>query len=321
MFCPGQVQDKTSAYIKMFQFPPFLKPSDLTGIIPPASKIPKIFINQAKTIIESWGLKVILSKNWDKDHFGFAGTDKERLQAFQELLDNKEIKCIFCARGGYGTSRIIDQLDLNGFISSPKWIIGYSDITVLLNKLLIHQYSGIHGPMPINFIEDNSEESLQILKKFLFYGTYPELRIPTNKQNRPGFASGELVGGNLTMLTNSIGTSTQLNTDGMILFIEDIDERMYRVDRMLVHMKRAGMFKKLKGLVVGHFTDITERKEFGYSIEELILSHTEKFDFPVCFGAPIGHIMPNYPIIVGAEVSLHVESNNATLALKENPGN
>ena len=305
----------------MIQFPPFLKPSDVTGIIPPASKIPKIFIDQAKTIIESWGMEVILSKNWDKNHFGFAGTDKERLQAFQDLLDNKEIKCIFCALGGYGTSRIIDQLDLNGFISSPKWIIGYSDITVLISKLLNHQYSSIHGPMPINFQEDNSAESLQVLKKFLFYGTYPEIKIPTQKQNRPVIASGELVGGNLTMLVNSIGTSTQMNADGRILFIEDIDERMYRVDRMLVHLKRAGMFKKLRGLIVGHFTDITERKEFGYSIEELILSHTENLDFPVCFGAPTGHIMPNYPLIVGAKVSLHVESNNSILALKENTGN
>lgn len=305
----------------MIQFPPFLKPSDLTGIIPPASKISKIFIDQAITIIESWGLEVNLSKNWDKNHFGFAGTDNERFQAFQDLLDNKEIKCIFCARGGYGTSRIIDQLDLSGFNSSPKWIIGYSDITVLINKLLNHQYSSIHGPMPINFREDNSKESLLVLKKFLFNGMYPEISITTKKQNRPGFASGELVGGNLTMLTNSIGTSTQLNTDGRILFIEDIDERMYRIDRMLVHMKRAGMFRKLKGLIVGHFTDITERQEFGYSIEELILSHTGKLDFPVCFGAPIGHTMPNYPIIVGANYSLHVESNNATLALKENTGN
>ena len=122
------------------------------------------------------------------------------------------------------------------------------------------------------------------------------------------------------MITNSIGTSTHLNTDGKILFIEDIDERMYRVDRMLVHMKRAGMFKELKGLVIGHFTNITEKKEFGYSIEDLILSHTEEFDFPICFGAPIGHVMPNYPIIVGHKVSLLVESNKATIGLKENSG-
>jgi len=305
----------------MIQFPPFLKPSDLTGIIPPASRIPNKYIEQAKTFLKSWGLEVILSTNWDKKHFGFAGTDKERLKAFQDLLDNKEVKCIFCARGGYGTSRIIDQLDLDGFISSPKWIIGFSDITVLLNKLLLHHYGGIHGPMPINFHEDNSEESLHILRRFLFYGAYPEIRCATNPHNRQGFASGEIVGGNLTMLTNSIGTSTQLNADGRILFIEDIDERMYRVDRMLVHLKRSGIFKELKGLVVGHFTSITEKKEFGYSIEDLILSHTEEFDFPVCFGAPIGHVMPNCPIIIGSKVSLHVESDKSTLALKENSGN
>jgi len=308
-------------YIIMTQFPPFLKPSDLTGIIPPASRIPNKYIEQAKILLESWGLEVILSTNWDKNHFGFAGTDEERLRAFQDLVDNKEVKCIFCARGGYGTSRIIDQLDLDGFSSSPKWVIGFSDITVLLNKLLIYQYGGIHGPMPINFHEDNSKRSLQILKNFLFYGTYPKISCASNPRNRQGFASGEIVGGNLTMLTNSIGTSTQLNTDGKILFIEDIDERMYRIDRMLVHLNRAGRFKELKGLIVGHFTNITEKKEFGYSIEDMILSHTKEFDFPVCFGAPIGHVMPNYPIIVGSNVSLQVESDKSTLALKENSGN
>ena len=301
----------------MIKFPPFLKPSDLIGIVPPASKIPNKYVNQAKSLIQSWGLKVLLSSNWDKYHHSFAGTDDDRLQAFQDLLDNEDVRCIFCARGGYGTSRIIDQLDLSGFSSSPKWIIGFSDITILLNKLILNQYGGIHGPMPINFNEENSEESIQILKNFLFSGVYPEINCPKNPYSRQGHTSGEIVGGNLTMLTNSIGTPTQLNTEGRILFIEDIDERMYRVDRMIVHMKRAGMFDKLKGLIVGHFTSISETEEFGYSLEELIISHTEKFSFPICFGAPVGHVMPNYPIIVGREYSLQVEPDYIKIVLKE----
>ena len=305
----------------MIKFPPFLKPSDLTGIIPPASRIPNKYVEQARTLIRSWGLEVLLSANWDKNNYSFAGTDVQRLQAFQDLLDNEKVRCIFCARGGYGTSRIIDQLDLSGFTSSPKWIIGFSDITVLLNKLFLHQYGSIHGPMPINFYEDNSEVSIQILKKFLFSGAYPEINCPKNPHNRPGLATGEIVGGNLTMLTNSIGTPTQLNTEGRILFIEDIDERMYRIDRMIVHVKRAGMFDKLKGLIVGHFTNITEKKEFGYSLEDLILSHTEKFNFPVCFEAPFGHVMPNYPVIVGSEISMAVKPDTAKITLKEYPGN
>lgn len=304
----------------MIKFPPFLRPSDLTGIVPPASRISNKIIEQAKALIQSWGLKVLLSTNWDKTHYNFSGTDNERRQALQDLLDNEEVRCIFCARGGYGTSRIIDQLDLSKFSISPKWIIGYSDITVLLNKLIVHQYGGIHGPMPINFHEDNSEESIQILKNFLFSGTYPEISCFKNRYNREGYASGEIVGGNLTMLANSIGTSTQLNTDGKILFLEDIDERMYRIDRMIVHLKRAGTFDKLKGLIIGHFTKITEKEDFGYSLEDLILSHTLNFNFPVCFGAPIGHVMPNYPVIVGREIELAVEKDTAKIALKKYPG-
>ena len=304
----------------MIKFPPFLRPSDLTGIVPPASRISNKIIEQAKALIQSWGLEVLLSTNWDKTHYNFSGTDNERRQALQDLLDNEEVRCIFCARGGYGTSRIIDQLDLSKFSVSPKWIIGYSDITVLLNKLIVHQYGGIHGPMPINFHEDNSEESIQILKNFLFSGTYPEISCFKNRYNREGYASGEIVGGNLTMLANSIGTSTQLNTDGKILFLEDIDERMYRIDRMIVHLKRAGTFDKLKGLIIGHFTKITEKEDFGYSLEDLILSHTLNFNFPVCFGAPIGHVMPNYPVIVGREIELAVEKDTAKIALKKYPG-
>jgi muramoyltetrapeptide carboxypeptidase len=314
------MQDKTSVFINMIKFPPFLKPSDLTGIVPPASRISNKFIEQAKALIQSWGLEVLLSSNWDNSYYGFAGTDDERRHALQDLLDNEEVRCIFCARGGYGTSRIIDQLDFSKFFVSPKWIIGFSDITLLLNKLIIHQYGSIHGPMPINFNEDNSEESIQILKNFLFSGTYPEISCSKNPHNREGYASGQVVGGNLTMLTNSIGTSTQLNTDGKILFIEEIDERMYRIDRMIVHLKRAGMFDKLKGLIIGHFTDITEMDDFGYSLEDLILSHTSKFNFPVCFGAPIGHVMPNYPVIIGSEISLMVDKDTASIALKKYPG-
>ncbi len=305
----------------MIKFPPFLKPSDLTGIVPPASKISTQYIEQAKSLIQSWGLEVLLSSNWDKNHYSMAGTDDERRQAFQDLLDNEDVRCIFCARGGYGTSRIIDELDLSKFSLSPKWIIGFSDITVLLNKLIVHQYGGIHGPMPINFQEENSKESIQVLKNFLFTGTYPEIRCSKNHHNREGFASGEIVGGNLTMLINSIGTRTELNTEGKILFLEDIDERMYRIDRMLVHLKRTGLFDKLKGLIIGHFTNITEKEDFGFSLEELILSHTSEYNFPVCFGAPIGHVMPNYPIIVGREVSLAVESDTAKINLKKYPGN
>jgi muramoyltetrapeptide carboxypeptidase len=260
----------------MIEFPPLLNPGDKIGLIPPASKIAVTYISNAKVLLESWGLDVVLSSNCNRSFHEFAGTDSERLQALQEFLDNKEIKSIFCARGGYGTSRIIDQLELNKFKKSIKWIIGFSDITILLNKLFLNQISSIHGPMPINFSETGASESLKILRQFLFDGSYPEITFNTRSENIPGYAEGPLVGGNLSMLIHSIGTSTHINTEGKILVIEDIDERLYRIDRMVIHLQRAGVFDGLKGLIVGHFSRIDDTRTFGYSLHEIILKHTQK---------------------------------------------
>jgi muramoyltetrapeptide carboxypeptidase len=301
----------------MIKFPPFLNSTDKIGIVPPASKISLSYIHSAKSLLESWGVEVVLSSNYDRMHFEFAGTDTERLQALQQMLDDKKIKCIFCARGGYGTSRIIDMLDLTLFKKNPKWIIGFSDITVLLNKLFIDHIGSIHGPMPLNFVESGATDSLQILRRFLFEGTYPEIHFKSPGTNKPGFAEGQILGGNLTMLTNSIGTSTHVNLKDKILFIEDIDERIYRIDRMIIHLKRSGMLKDLKGLVIGHFTKIDDPTNFGYSINEIILSHTEEYDYPVCFGAPIGHIMPNHPVIIGSTISLKADPAQASFQLIE----
>jgi muramoyltetrapeptide carboxypeptidase len=301
----------------MIKFPPLLKPSDKVGIIPPASKISLSNINSAKALLESWGLDVALSSNYNSEYYIFAGTDNERRQALQEMLDDREIKCIFCARGGYGTSRIIDQLDFAPLKKNPKWIIGFSDITILLNKLFLNQIGSIHGPMPLNFRENDAEASIRILKRFLFEGTYPVIEFESVSKNKPGFAEGCIVGGNLTMLINSIGTSTHVNTKDKILFIEDIDEKLYKIDRMIVHLKRAGIFEDIKGLIVGHFSKIDNQKDFGYSISQIILSHTEKYNFPVCFGAPIGHIMPNHPVIIGKSISLEVDRHHASFSLKE----
>ena len=304
----------------MIKFPPFLQPSDKVGIVAPASKIPFSFLEHAQSLLSSWGLEVVLSNNSKKSHFDFAGKDADRHAALQDLLDNDDIRCIFCARGGYGTSRIIDQLDLSRFEHSPKWVIGFSDITILLNLLLNHQTASIHGPMPINFLEEKSEESLHILKQLLFTGKYPEIKFESSIRNQPGSASGKIVGGNLTMLTNSIGTKTNINTEACILFLEDIDEKMYRIDRMLVQLKRSGMLDKIKGLIVGHFTRIGEERRFGRSVNELILSHTKDYDFPICFGAPFGHVMPNHPVVIGKNMKLRVESAITTLSSEEDPG-
>jgi len=300
----------------MIEFPPFLKPSDKVGIIPPASRIPISYINHAIKVLESWELEVILSSNYADNYFEFAGKDEERLQGLQEFFDHSEIKCIFCARGGYGTSRIIDQLDLNHFKKSLKWVIGFSDITILLNKLYLNKIGSIHGPMPLNFSEDNSNDSLQILKDFLFEGIYPKISFETKNKNKSGYAEGQLIGGNLSMLTNSIGTPTDINSAGKVLFIEEVDERLYRIDRMIIQLKRSGILDGLKGMIVGQFTKVDTRKAFGYSLNEIILNHTEAYNFPVCFNAPIGHIMPNHPVIIGKTISLNVGESSASFSLK-----
>jgi muramoyltetrapeptide carboxypeptidase len=300
----------------MIEFPPFLNPFDKVGIVPPASRISISNLSHARKVLESWGLEVILSSNCERNYFEFAGKDDERLQALQQFLDHREIKCIFCARGGYGMSRIIDQIDLNYFKKSPKWVIGFSDITILLNKLYLNKIGSIHGPMPLNFSEDNANGSLQILKNFLFEGVYPDISFKTIFKNKPGSAEGQLIGGNLTMLTNSIGTPTDINSTGKILFIEEVDERLYRIDRMIIQLKRTGKFDGLKGMIIGQFTKVDNQKAFGYSLNEIVLKHTEAYNFPVCFNAPIGHIMPNHPVIVGKTILLNVEETSASFSLK-----
>jgi len=300
----------------MTHSPPLLHVSDKVGIIPPASKITSDKILNAKKLLESWGLEVVLSSNHNSSYFDFAGPDPERLKALQAFLDDREIRAVFCARGGYGTSRIIDKLNLAQFSKFPKWVIGFSDITILLNRLFLNHFSSIHGPMPMNFFEDHARESLKLLKQILFEGNYPEIEFNTLSFNRPGHAEGPVVGGNLTILIHCIGTATQLDTNGKILFMEDVDEKLYKIDRMILHLKRAGMFKNLKGLIIGHFTRINDQGKPEYSLTDIILEHTEEYGFPICFGAPIGHIMPNYPVIIGQPIILDVKLQSASFCLK-----
>ena len=302
----------------MISTPYHLSQGDLVAIIPPAKFIDIIYINKAKKILESWGLNVILSDNINDSYYQFAGNDQDRYQAFQKLLDNPEVKCIFCARGGYGTTRIIDKISFNSFKKNPKWIIGYSDITVLLFHLYNMGFQGIHGPMPLNFSEQNAEESIQRLKKILLNGVLEPISFQGNPNNIEGRTSGELIGGNLSMIVNSIGTPSDFTTRNQILFIEEVDEYLYRIDRMLVQLKRAGKLQNLSGLILGHFSQIHDNEvPFGLSIEQMILDLTSEYNYPVCFGAPFGHEMPNFPIPVGQIFDLQVKINEVSLKISE----
>lgn len=298
----------------MFRSPAALQKGDQVAIIPPAKAIDPGYVSDATGILESWGLKVIRSENIGSRHFQYAGRDEERLSSFQTLLDSSQVKGIFSARGGYGTTRIIDRLDFSKFQQQPKWIIGYSDLTSLLLRLIKMGIRGIHGPMPINFNDPGADESLRRLQKLLFTGNTEPVVLPGDRQNRPGETSGRLIGGNLSLLVNCIGTPDDFSTDNCLLFIEDVDEYYYRIDRMMVQLKRAGKLNRLSGLVVGHFTRLQNNDSpFGAGIREIVLDHVGEYDYPVCFGAPFGHEMPNFPITVGGNFTLRVSTREVVL--------
>lgn len=296
--------------------PPRISRNARVAIIPPAKVIDYDKIIAAKKVLETWGLQVILSDNIDSRYHQFAGDDEMRTAAFQNLLDDPSIECIFCARGGYGTTRIIDNLDFAGFSSAPKWIIGYSDITVILNQLYNLGYSGIHGPMPLNFGNEGTGESLERLRNFLQQGILADLEWEGDKQNISGRSNGLLLGGNLTMIVNTLGTRSEIDTNNTILILEDVDEQLYKIDRMVVQLKRAGKLKNLRALIAGHFTSIKDEDTFGESIEEILLNHVSQYGYPVCFNAPIGHEMPNHPVPLGLSYHLYVGKKGCRLSLK-----
>ncbi len=298
-----------------------LKPTSLkTGnkviIVATARKINSNNINLAIKLIESWGLIVELGKNLFKEENQFAGNDIDRISDFQDAIDNDEIKAIFCARGGYGTVRIIDNLNFDKFKTNPKWIIGYSDITVLHNHLNNMNIATLHATMPINFPADLKENiALQTMKSILF-GEKIKYEIDNHCLNRNGTAEGIVVGGNLSVIYSLMGSNSQLDTNNRILFIEDIDEYLYHIDRMMLCLKRAGMLKNLKALLVGAFTDMKDNTiPFGKTAEEIIYEAVAEYDYPICFNFPAGHIEENKAILFGNTYKIEV---NKELSIFEN---
>jgi len=294
------------------QQPRLLKQNDKVVIIA-TSKRYTGDITPAVKLLESWGLQVSLGENLFKGANLFAGTDEERAADLQKALDDKEIKAIFCVRGGYGASRIIDRIDFKKFLRSPKWIVGYSDVTVLHSQLHNLGVQSIHGTMPMLFARDSSE-SLESLRKVLFEGKI-SYSISNNMLNRLGKAKAEIVGGNLSILSTIIGTKSDLDTKGNILFIEEIDEYLYEIDRLMVHLKRAGKFKKLAGLIVGHMTDIKDGEiPFGKNAYEIVADAVKEYNFPVCYGFPAGHEKENYSLILGKKTTLEVTAEKVNIS-------
>ena len=293
------------------RFPNKLKPGETIGIVCPSGHLSLSKTVIAKQTLEEWGFKVEIGKTVGTGQGYFSETDDIRLEDLQEKLDNPEIKAILMGRGGYGLSRIIDKIDFTKFNEKPKWIIGFSDITVLHshlnNKLKI---ATIHGPMCAAFQElyPESDHLLSIKKALL--GEDIEYPIPMDEHNRAGSANGILVGGNLAILAHLTGSVSQLKTKNKILFIEDVGEYLYNMDRMLLNLKRAGFFENIKGLICGEFSEIKDtERPFGQSLYQIILDKVKEYNIPVCFNFPAGHIDCNYALQFGKSYTLTVNHN------------
>ena len=297
--------------------PEYLKKGDTVAIVAPSGVLKNYngYMLKAKELLKSWGLEVSIGENVFNDNGHFAGTDNQRSADFQLALDDKAIKAIWCARGGYGAMRVIDNLNFEKYKENPKWIIGYSDITAIHNDLHNNKSESIHGIMckSLEKIDVDNNESISLLKKTLF-GEKLSYTIEGNNYNIEGNSNGQLIGGNLTLLHCLLGSESSIDTDGKILFIEDLGEYLYHIDRMLISLKRAGYFDNCKGLIVGDFTDMRKNTTpFGRNLKELILDIVREYDFPVSFGFPAGHGEKNYPMILGREINLEVSKQQSTI--------
>ncbi len=287
--------------------PGFLKKGDKVAIVASARKISKAELETSFEIIRGYGLDIVYTDSLFAEENQYAGSDEVRANDLQNMLDNETIKAIFFARGGYGSVRIVDKLDFTGFVANPKWLVGYSDITVFHNH--INRNFGIqtlHASMPINFA-DNTKLALGSLFDVLF-GKLPNYEFEINPLNRNGIANAELVGGNLSVLYSLLGSNSFPETDGKILFLEDLDEYLYHIDRMMMGLKRAGKLSNLAGLVVGSMTSMNDNIiPFGKTAEEIILDTVDEYNYPVFFNFPAGHIDDNRAIVMGRNVKVGID--------------
>lgn len=278
-------------------------------------KIDRENVAFASAVFRAWGLEVVIAPTLFNDHHSYlAGTDEERLADLQSALLSGAIQGIVCARGGYGTTRIVDRLDLAPLLRNPKWIVGFSDITALHLKLSAAGMTSVHAIMPVLFSKADAADSLESLRAVLFDVPRP-IHAPHHPLNRPGSRKGRTIGGNLSLIVDSLGTPSEADTRDKILVIEEVNEFRYKIDRMLTQLRRAGKLEGLAGLVVGHMTDIQDTNpSFGEGVEEIVSHVVAGYDFPVAFGFPIGHEHPNLAFIHGGLSTLEVLPAGASLS-------
>ena len=297
--------------------PPFLAPGATVALVCPAGFMAREKTKACVHELTSWGYRVLLGSTiGGKSTTYFSGTDKQRLRDLQQFLDDPKVDAVLCARGGYGSTRILDQIDWRGFKQHPKWIIGFSDITILHGYMSRNLgISSIHGPMARAFDPNFGNPSDVRALQAVLEGEATACRGPRHAFNQLGTASAPVVGGNLSLIAHSIGTNACFKTKGKILFLEDVGEQLYNIDRMMLQLKRAGMFKGLKGLILGGFTESKDtERPFGKNSNEILAESVKEFRFPICFNFPISHDKTNFPIAIGQRYTLVVDKNGSRLS-------
>ena len=317
---PGEANSQLTDPDKKFIIPSYLKKGDVIGITSPAGYITEEEMLPAIQLIESWGFKIRLGTSIGKRDFTFGGTDEERLHDLQYMLNTNEVKAVLCARGGYGSVRIIDRIKWNHFVAKPKWVIGFSDITVLHAQISRLNIASIHSKMTNSFPDDPATaDNLQMQTidsiRQSISGERMSYETPPSEFNRNGTTTGRLIGGNLRTLETLAGTSSDILTADKILFLEDTGEYMYSIDRMFWNLKRTGKLSTLKGLIIGGFGIKTddEGEEFGKTIYDVVMEKVASYKYPVCFHFPVGHQRNNYALKFGVEHRLIVNSSNCIL--------
>jgi muramoyltetrapeptide carboxypeptidase len=296
--------------------PPYLQPGDTIGIVCPAGHMA---LEKAQTCIDtlqSWGFTVKTGKTLGSSSANyFSGTDEERLEDFQQMLDDDSVKAMLCGRGGYGIGRIIDNIRFKKFKKDPKWIIGYSDVTILLAHIYSNfKIAGLHSPMAAAFNDGGAENEYVLSLKHLMTGGSANYACAAHSFNNKGEAEGLLVGGNLSLLVHLTGTSSDIKTKGKILFLEDVGEYLYNIDRMLWHLKRNGKLDKLAGLIIGGFTDTKDtERPFGKQAYDIIHELVQEYDYPICFGFPVSHEKENYALKTGVPHKLVISDHGVQL--------
>lgn len=288
--------------------PPYLSPGDKVRIVSTARKISKAEVRPAVTLLEQWGLEVELGQHLFDEADQYAGSDINRLADLNDAIEDPDVKAVIAARGGYGTIRIVDGVNFEAIMEQPKWVVGYSDLTVMHAHLnACCGIESLHATMPVNIGESMEEHAAIASLKNALFGQLQQHECAPHPMNRQGKATGELFGGNLSILYSLVGSTSLPSTRGKILFIEDLDEYLYHIDRMLVSLKRAGLLRPISGLIVGGMSDMNDNTvPFGKHALEIIDEAVAEYDFPVCYDFPAGHIDDNRALIMGRRCTLDV---------------